>query len=557
MDYALVSYPLSHHYQTQLEIRLGGAPEYLKLTDLRHLSLWQLVYKLRSLKAERIFLPLEDVNSSALLPVLELLAAFSSAKKRFIITPELIQKPMPRYRVFIDPIRILTASFNGWLALKLAQRDAARLLKLPLQPVARQTTKRILYLKTNFWYGVKVGGSVGHIAGVISGFCRQNYHVDFVGGDPPALTAAALTFHRIKPLSSFGMPPELNIYRFSRTFRRQLEKTSIPCPEFIYQRFSLADATGVMVSRKLNVPLVLEYNGSEAWIAQNWGNPLKTYQTALRIEAACLKHAHLIVVVSNVLRDELIARGIEPHRIVSYPNCIDPEIFNPDRFDERHKKMLLDRHGIPDDNLVATFVGTFGEWHGVDVLARAIRELIDEDITWVKKYKLHFLLIGDGYKMAVVRQILAPDRYKPFYTLTGLIPQHEAPGYLAASDILLSPHIKNPDGSRFFGSPTKLYEYMAMGKGMVASDLEQIGETLEPGVQADNLPVTPPLPGGDELAILTKPGDITGLIKGIRFLAENPSWREHLGANARREALAKYTWDHHTSAILAGMELKV
>ena len=62
---------------------------------------------------------------------------------------------------------------------------------------------------------------------------------------------------------------------------------------------------------------------------------------------------------------------------------------------------------------------------------------------------------------------------------TGSLPSDKVAEYLDASDILVSPHIPMPDGSRFFGSPTKLFEYMAMGKAIVASRLEQLAEVLE------------------------------------------------------------------------------
>ncbi len=55
-----------------------------------------------------------------------------------------------------------------------------------------------------------------------------------------------------------------------------------------------------------------------------------------------------------------------------------------------------------------------------------------------------------------------------------------------------------PDGSRFFGSPTKLFEYMAMGKGIVASRLDQLAEVLE----------------HDQTAWLVTPGDVEELADG-------------------------------------------
>lgn len=156
--------------------------------------------------------------------------------------------------------------------------------------------------------------------------------------------------------------------------------------------------------------------------------------------------------------------------------------------------------------------------------------------------------------MPTVKQLLSDSRCHGLATLTGLLPQADAPLAVAACDLMVSPHVHNPDGSRFFGSPTKMFEYLAMGKAVVASDLEQIGEVLADSLRVASLPQQGPQPGEQRLAVLTEPGDVGGLIDGIRFLVEQPSWRRTLGENSRREALAKYTWDRHVDSILNGLE---
>jgi glycosyltransferase involved in cell wall biosynthesis len=115
--------------------------------------------------------------------------------------------------------------------------------------------------------------------------------------------------------------------------------------------------------------------------------------------------------------------------------------------------------------------------------------------------------------------------------------------------VLVSPHVPNADGSRFFGSPTKLFEYMAAGKGIVASDLDQIGEVLAGSLRAGAAPDD----NEDAPAVLTDPGSVDELAAGIAFLCESPDRRRRLGANARTRVLERYTWSHHVGAILDGL----
>src|SRR6185295_19328459 len=188
-------------------------------------------------------------------------------------------------------------------------------------------------------------------------------------------------------------------------------------------------------SRHWGVPLVLEYNGSEVWIGKNWGRGFRYPQVALKAEEACLRHAHLVVTVSDVLADELVERGVERERIVWYPNCVDTKVFDPANFSDESALALRARLNIPAQAPLVTFIGTFGQWHGVEVFAQTIRDLVDHHRGWLEATGTRFVLVGDGPKMPVVKAALGEAPYSNFVTLTGLVPQAEAPQYLAAADI--------------------------------------------------------------------------------------------------------------------------
>ena len=281
---------------------------------------------------------------------------------------------------------------------------------------------------------------------------------------------------------------------------------------------------------------------------------MRFHTLATKAEEVMLNHAHLIVTISEVLKQELIAKGIDPARIVFYPNCIDPVIFNPQRFTQSEKDALRRQYEISPTATVVVFIGTFGLWHGADVLAKAIAMMYSSDRKWLANHKVHFLLVGDGLKMPQVRTTIKDSGADAICTLTGLVPQEQAALHLASADILASPHVPNSDGTRFFGSPTKLFEYMAMEKGIIASNLDQIGEVLSPGINTRELPNNAPGGNNNQIAVLGEPGNLEDLVKGLKFLVEHQDWRSHLARNARFRVLERYTWRHHVEAILKGLD---
>jgi glycosyltransferase involved in cell wall biosynthesis len=543
--------PFTAEFRQRLERSLGRVPTYISMWELRTLPLPRIWKHLRSIKADRLLIPLEDENARAVLPFLKIIAGISSARQIEVLDSQ--QKPVLSGRAGLirDVLAIGHATVASRVAALAASREMSALMKLPRIPAIHRTSKRVLYVNANLWFGVKAGGSVGHIAGIINTLSRLGYDLTYAAVCPNPSIAPQVKCHLLQPPASFGFPLEYTQYLFDKSATKQI---SAICPAnlgFIYQRMSLANFTGVKLSRRLGVPSVVEYNGSEVWAAKNWSRPLTNDGLANRAEDVVLRHAHVVATVSETLKQELISRGVEEKRVAVYPNCIDETLYDPARFSPADRQEIRAKYGISPDAIVIGFIGTFGQWHGVEVLAQAIRKLFEEQRQWVRERRVHFLLIGDGFAMPVVQKTLQVCPSGPFWTLTGLIPQSDGAAYLASTDILVAPHVPNPDGTRFFGSPTKLFEYMAMGKAIIASDLDQIGDVLRNGLQAGSLPQGPPGETRGALGVVCRPGDIDDLIKGMQFAVDQPEWRLLLGRNARVEALAKYTWRMHVENILS------
>ncbi|MFN2470690.1 MAG: glycosyltransferase family 4 protein [Gaiellaceae bacterium] len=487
--------------------------------------------------------------------MLKLGAGVAGAKAIEIAYSDLSREAIPRWRAHLASVQLVTATGSGQFAVRRARRELSRLLVTERVEARPGPAHSVLYLNANLWFGVKAGGSVSHVAGVVNALAATGYRVELYTATEPVGVGDDVVTVGLELPRTYALPPDANYFRFQPALIRQIQRNlASKTPTVLYQRLSLGNFAGVMLSRRRGLPLVIEYNGSEVWTARHWGGPTLAYPTlAEQAEAVSLQHAHLVVTVSNALRDKLLERGVAPERIACHPNGVDPTVYNDGKIGQLERAAVLAGHGIAADATVVTFAGSFGHWHGAEVLARAVAMAVDLDRTWLDDWHVRFVLVGDGVKAPEVGSILEQARAGRYVAMTGVVTPSEALGYLGASDVLVSPHVPNPDGSPFFGSPTKLFEYMAMGKAIVASDLEQIGDVLSPALSIDRLPLGDPDRSAHEVAVLATPGSAEELLVGIRYLVERPGWRKVLGQNARARVLARYTWRHQTAAVIEGL----
>ncbi len=485
---------------------------------------------LRSLQADVLAVSIENLAIQRGQNEISLLAALSGARKLVMLDAQGHMKLEGRGSILVkSPLRISHDAWLSALAILHSRRELARLEKLVKERSVLSfheilnSNPEMVFLRATPGSGTQAGGASTHINGFINAAKKLGMRIRVVSNDRIAGLDEAKFPLTLVPLQPYGSTRSTFDLRNNLVFTKGALKVLDRSPaDLIYQRYSRFTWAGVAASISLRRPLFLEYNGSEVWVGKHWddGGMFKLLE---RVEKLNLEAANRIFVVAEVERRNLLNCGVPDHKIIVNPNGVDVDTFHPGVGRTRTRERLA----ISRDEVLVGFVGSFGPWHGVLELAKAITMI-------PKDKKLRFLMIGTGKLHEQVEQLLSQAGFADRVVFTGGVGHDQVPSLLDACDILVSPHVPLTGGAEFFGSPTKLFEYMAMGKGIVASRLGQIGEVLKDG----------------ETALLVSPADERALANAILRLAESPTLREQLGQAARRTAVEKHTWSRNADCVL-------
>jgi glycosyltransferase involved in cell wall biosynthesis len=326
-------------------------------------------------------------------------------------------------------------------------------------------------------------------------------------------SGAIATLKRLLPRSlyellelAYGCIAFLRLWRVYRHHR----------PDVLYERYNLYLLAGVWLKRLTGMPMLLEVNSPLVHERSRFGG-LANQRLASWIERLTWRSADRALPVTNVLAGFLRNAGVAEERITVMQNGVGKEFLS----DAAQGVAIRQRFGL-DDAVVLGFTGFVREWHGLE---RVIELIADSD----PRLKLHFLIVGDGPAIPELQRLAASRGLDRRVIFAGLVPRRDIVAYVAAFDVALQPQVVS------YASPLKLFEYMALGRAIVAPSTPNICEVLS-----------------DRDAMLFDPADPTAFRRAVEQLCQDAGLRARLG-KAAREAIDRQglTWATNARRIVA------
>ncbi|WP_306514077.1 glycosyltransferase family 4 protein [Janibacter hoylei] len=281
-----------------------------------------------------------------------------------------------------------------------------------------------------------------------------------------------------------------------------------------------AALVAMAVGAALDVPVVYEVRGffESLWTQDTaWAERAEVYERRRAAEAHCLRQAAAVVTLSESMKDDIVARDVDPAHVHVVPNGVDPSAFVPVERDEA----LTERLG-----LTGRFV--FGYVSNLDHFREGQELLIDAALELRRRgVDATALVVGDGKRRELLEEHARERQAGDAVHFTGRIPHDEVSQYYAQLDVFVIPRVD--ERAARLVTPLKPYEAMALGVPLVVSDLPALQEITGDGDRGETF-VT---------------GDATSLADVLEGLAGSSERRAELSSRAREWVLGHRTWAHN------------
>lgn len=299
-------------------------------------------------------------------------------------------------------------------------------------------------------------------------------------------------------------------------YRRLAQAARAFRPDVLYERYNLYLMAGHALAQRTGLPLALEINSPLAQERARFGK-LQLKGLAQRCEQTLWRAATFALPVSEVLAEQVRekrgrAEGVEVvHNGARLDVAITPAA----------ESAVRARLGLAPDDLVLGFVGFVRDWHGVNWAMDVLPELGP---------KAHMVVVGDGPALANLKQRALAAGVEKQTHFVGAVPHHEVAGYVATFNVALQV------AAVAYASPLKIFDYMQLGRAIVAPDQANIREILTDGSDA----------------LFFRSGDAESFKSTLVRLCKDGDLRARLGAAAKATLIRRrFTWTDNAKRIAA------
>lgn len=364
-----------------------------------------------------------------------------------------------------------------------------------------------------------LGAPRAHILGVINGFKSNDWDVrQFIVGDqmPTSWTGDGseekFTSSQLKVFLADLVRIYLGYRSGAKAYKNFGQEVSL-----VYERFAAFQALGMPFKRK-GIPWILETQAPLFYEAKSDRKSMVLTGLAKKLEIQAYHECDALVCVTNSLRDIMVEHaGIDEKKILVVPNGVDLEKFDPVKY-----------RPIKNYNeFTIGFVGGLFKWQGIDNLISAVAVLLQ------KGYELRVVIVGDGTMKLGAQKLAEELGVSDRVDFIGHVAGKDVPQYMASFDVCFSGQTPHGIGV-MYGSPMKLYEYMAMGKPVIASAYEDARRLID-----DN-----------KDGFLFAAQDNDSLIDSIDRAYQQQPYLSDMGGIARNKIIRDHSWNSRVTKMM-------
>ena len=277
-------------------------------------------------------------------------------------------------------------------------------------------------------------------------------------------TGSGSTVRLIRP-GMFKAPGLARLTSAPGQFRSIFDQMARHCDVVVLYSVPTNGLQTILSSRILGVPILFHsfdvlhrMTGHRSLVAPTWS-----------FERFVYKRVDKVVVISMALKDYMKSIGVREEHITLLPPAVDTKRFHPSVSGSSFRTSI----GFGAEDIVVLFSGWLYEFSGLDMVIRSFKEMIDE----LPRGRL--VICGDGPQIDELMRLRDGLELNDRIRILGRRPFAEMPRIIASADLCINPYL--PDVRSNHAFPSKIVEYMAAGKPVLATDLPGTRSLLPAG----------------------------------------------------------------------------